>query len=168
MNAAQAFDAGKFLSQDKSSPDFAEFWLRHFRNYCEKFLDAQAETIPSFLKAYIIFTVKSLLGSKTLQDLPVFVEHLKTLQAINENLVPPLAAAVIELCKCAASDEAEASFTGLPISQQHHMFKSALYQQFSGQKLAKRCKMVMADHGAEPEARLALARNLLKHSLADE
>ena len=122
---------------------------------------------PSFLRSYVAFTVKSLLGTETLEDLAIFVEHLESLQKIDENLVPPLAAAVIQLGKCRVEDDQDVVVSGLTMSQQHTLFKSKLYNQFTSERLSHRLKAVAADHGTEPEARLIVVRDLLKHTLSE-
>jgi len=165
VSGLQAFDAGRFCSKDRTSPEFAEFWLRHFRTYCEKFMVKCNEGPPSFLRSYVAFTVKSLLGTETLEDLAIFVQHLESLQKINENLVPPLAAAVIQLGKYRVEDNQDVVVSGLTMSQQHTLFKSKLYNQFTSERLSHRLKAVAADHGIEPEVRLVVVRDLLKHTL---
>ena len=80
---------------DRCSSEFAEFWVRHFAKYCEKF--AGAGEVPDYLRKYVAFTVKSLLASETLKELKEFAAHYEALEKINKDLVTPLARAVTSL-----------------------------------------------------------------------
>ncbi|CAJ1404461.1 unnamed protein product [Effrenium voratum] len=161
----RAFEAGRLLSDDKASPDFAEFWLRHFTRHCEKYKD-QAE-IPDFLRSYVGFTVRSLLGAQCLQDLPSFAKLFKALKNTHAKLVTPLALALIQLSDSPDTEE-EVCFDGLSMSQQHTFFQSAVYLQYAQKKLMRRIECVQKDHSRSPEIRLPIIKDLLQHTLSEE
>lgn len=58
----EAFEAGRFVSADKGSSGFAEFWLRGFTKYAQNYKNETQ--VPPYMKAYISFVVQNLLQNE--------------------------------------------------------------------------------------------------------
>ena len=103
-----------------------------------------------------------------MSELPPFADHFTQLKKVHQDLVPPLAEAIVRLSAHPVTSETDLECPALSMSQQHRFYKSELYKTWMCQKVAGRIETVQANHDAPNATRSASVRELLKHEVTEE